>query len=343
MSSAAPHAPVLINEVVRVLAPKDGAAYVDATFGAGGYSRALLQAAECTVWAIDRDPDAKKHSETLAKEFPGRITLLEGRFGDMEALLAAVDVGHIDGVAIDLGVSSMQLDDPARGFSFRFSGPLDMRMEQSGPSAADVVNNMAEQELADIIYQYGEERASRRIAKAIVERRETSPITRTEELAALVRSNVRGGGKNKIDPATRTFQALRIYVNDELGEVERGLRAAEAVLSPGGRLAVVSFHSLEDRLVKRFMRTRSGVKPRGSRHMPEATDDPGAAEMTFHVSDKRGISASEGEIKNNPRSRSARLRWAERTDARGEVFANDGSGGHWPTAEIGQKAGGGQS
>ncbi len=351
MSQTAPHAPVLINEVVRVLAPKDGAAYVDATFGAGGYSRALLQAAECTIWAIDRDPEARKHSEALARDFPGRVTLLQGRFGDMETLLADVGVERVGGVAIDLGVSSMQLDDPARGFSFRFSGPLDMRMDQDGPTAADVVNTMAEKELADIIYQYGEERASRRIAKAIVELRDKTPITRTEELAGLVRSIVRGGkagGKDKIDPATRTFQALRIHVNDELGEVDRGLRAAEAVLAPGGRLAVVSFHSLEDRLVKQFLRKRSGAQVRGSRHLPEATDE-NVVPLTFHVTDKRGIKASNEEIKNNPRSRSARLRWAERTGAAIEASVTLGGNGKWggagkwATAEIGQKAGGGQS
>jgi len=323
MNGAAPHAPVLINEVVRALAPRDGAAYVDATFGAGGYSRALLQAAECTIWAIDRDPEAKKHSEALARDFPGRVTLLQGRFGDMQSLLADVGVERIDGVAIDLGVSSMQLDDPERGFSFRFAGPLDMRMEQDGPTAADVVNTMAERELADIIYQYGEERASRKIARAIVALREKSPITRTEELAELVRSIVRGG-KDKIDPATRTFQALRIYVNDELGEVDRGLRAAEALLVPGGRLAVVSFHSLEDRLVKRFLRDRSGATARGSRHLPDqvGSDDK---RPTFVLSDKRGISASDREIKVNPRSRSARLRWAERTDAEVSAHLSDSS------------------
>lgn len=333
MSQTAPHAPVLVEEVVRVLAPKDGAAYVDATFGAGGYSRALLQAAECTIWAIDRDPEAKKHSEALARDFPGRVALLQGRFGDMKSLLSNVGVERIGGVAIDLGVSSMQLDDPARGFSFRFSGPLDMRMEQDGPTAADVVNTMAEKELADVIYQYGEERASRKIARAIVELREKTPITRTEELAGLVRSIVRGG-KDKIDPATRTFQALRIHVNDELGEIDRGLRAAEAVLAPGGRLAVVSFHSLEDRLVKRFLRARGGMQARGSRHLPEATNE-NIAPPTFHVTDKRGINASNEEIMNNPRSRSARLRWAERTGA--------AVGASVTLDENGQKAGRGRS
>jgi len=237
MTAASPHYPVLMNEVVHALAPKDGGCYVDATFGAGGYTRALLEVAACTVWAIDRDPNVRKHCDALEQDFPGRVTLLQGCFGDMEELLVGVGVDNIDGIAIDLGVSSMQLDEPARGFSFRTDGPLDMRMAQHGMSAADVVNTMAESELADIIYQYGEERASRKIARAIVELRDEKPFERTSDLANLVRRIVRKS-KDGIDPATRTFQALRIHVNDELGEVERGLRAAEALLSPGGRLAV---------------------------------------------------------------------------------------------------------
>jgi 16S rRNA (cytosine1402-N4)-methyltransferase len=313
MTTPAPHYPVLMNEVVHALAPKDGGCYVDATFGAGGYTQALLQAAECTVWAIDRDPDVRQHSDVLEQSFPGRITLLQGCFGDMEPLLEDVGVSNIDGVAIDLGVSSMQLDEPTRGFSFRNDGPLDMRMAQSGMSAADVVNTMAEQELADIIYQYGGERASRKIARAIVELREEKPFERTSELANLVRRIVRKS-KDGIDPATRTFQALRIHVNDELGEVERGLRAAEALLSPGGRLAVVTFHSLEDRLVKRFFRDRSGDRPRGSRHMPADLSQVDR-QPSFSVTKRSGVKANDTEIRQNPRSRSARLRWAERTAA----------------------------
>lgn len=312
-ATPAPHYPVLMNEAIHALAPKDGGCYVDATFGAGGYTQALLQAAECTVWAVDRDPDARQHCDALARDFPGRVTLLQGRFGDMEELLADVGVGSIDGVAIDLGVSSMQLDEPGRGFSFRRDGPLDMRMEQSGMSAADVVNTMAEKELADIIYQYGEERASRKIASAIVELREETPFSRTSELANLIRSIVRKS-KDGIDPATRTFQALRIHVNDELGEVERGLRAAESLLSPGGRLAVVTFHSLEDRLVKRFFRDRGGDQPRGSRHLPVDASRLERA-PSFTVVKRSGVTASNTEIRENPRSRSARLRWAERTAA----------------------------
>ncbi len=312
-SHAAPHKPVLMHEVIEALQPRDGAIYVDGTFGAGGYTRALLEAAECTVWAIDRDPDARQYSDALAQEFPGRVTLLRGCFGDMQALLRDVGVSAVDGVAIDLGVSSMQLDDPARGFSFRADGPLDMRMGQDGMSAADVVNTMDEAELADVIYQYGEERASRKVARVIAEQREVEPITRTNELAELVRSVVRKS-KDGIDQATRTFQALRIHVNDELGEVERGLRAAEAVLAPGGRLAVVSFHSLEDRLIKLFLRDRSGGQPKGSRHMPFNGAVPENA-PTFRLIKRSGIAAGDKEIRENPRSRSARLRWAERTQA----------------------------
>ncbi len=312
-SDRVPHYSVMVNEVIHVLAPRDGGCYLDATFGAGGYSRALLQAAECTVWAIDRDPVAKKYGALLSHEFPNRITLLSGQFSEMVDLLAAVGVSAVDGIAIDLGVSSMQLDDPARGFSFRHDGPLDMRMGQAGVTAADVVNTMAEKELADIIYTYGEERASRKIAKAIVDLRQRTPITRTQELAELVRSIVRKS-KDGIDPATRTFQALRIHVNDELGEVERGLRAAEAVLAPGGRLAVVTFHSLEDRLLKRFLRERSGNLPGGSRHLPFA-DDMKTARPTFDIHKKSGLAPGDEEIRENPRSRSARMRWAERTAA----------------------------
>ena len=313
MTAASPHYPVLMNEVVHALAPKDGGCYVDATFGDGGYTRSLLEVAACTVCAIDRDPNVRKHCDALEQDFPGRVTLLQGCFGDMEELLVGVGVDNIDGIAIDLGVSYMQLDEPARGFSFRTDGPLDMRMAQHGMSAADVVNTMAESELADIIYQYGEERASRKIARAIVELRDEKPFERTSDLANLVRRIVRKS-KDGIDPATRTFQALRIHVNDELGEVERGLRAAEALLSPGGRLAVVTFHSLEDRLVKRFFRERCGDQPRGSRHMPMDLSQP-EDQPSFRVTKRSGVTASKSEIRENPRSRSARLRWAERTAA----------------------------
>lgn len=305
------HIPVLLDDVVDVLAPRDGAVYVDATFGAGGYSRALLEAADCTVWGIDRDPDAANAGNEMAAGYGNRLTVLNGRFGDMRELLMGVGVTQVDGIALDLGVSSMQIDDPARGFSFRFDGPLDMRMEKDGMSAADAVNKLAEKELADIIYRYGEERASRKIARAIVELREQSPITRTGQLAELVRRVVRRS-KDGIDPATRTFQALRIYVNEELAELDRGLAAAAALLREGGRLAAVSFHSLEDRRLKTFFQERSGAGPQPSRHMPVKGGD---AESIFEVLERRGRTPSDAEINRNPRARSARLRWGVRTAA----------------------------
>ncbi|PIW25849.1 MAG: 16S rRNA (cytosine(1402)-N(4))-methyltransferase [Rhodospirillales bacterium CG15_BIG_FIL_POST_REV_8_21_14_020_66_15] len=315
MADQSRHSPVMLAEVLEALAPRDGGIYVDATFGAGGYTRALLEAADCTVWGIDRDPLAQSIGADMGRAYAGRLTVLAGRFGDMKELLAAVGVERVDGVALDLGVSSMQLDDPARGFSFRADGPLDMRMgtgDEGGMSAADVVNSMAERELADLIYKYGEERASRRVARAIVELRAKAPITRTEELADLVRRVVKKS-KDGIDPATRTFQALRIFVNDELGELARGLAGAEALLAPGGRLAVVSFHSLEDRAVKEFLRERSGAGPRPSRHLP---DLPGAARQpTFTLISRGAEKPDAAETRTNPRARSARLRWAVRTDA----------------------------
>ena len=307
---AAAHVPVMLNEVVAALAPRDGATYVDATFGAGGYSKALLEAANCTVWGIDCDPLAVEFETRLAERYPGRLTVLTGRYGDMAELLAGVDVSQIDGMALDLGVSSMQLDDPARGFSFRVDGPLDMRMGEGGRTAADVVNEMAERELADIIYRYGEERASRRIAKAIVELRRQTSITRTGQLAELIRSVV-SRSKGGIDPATRTFQALRIYVNAELDELEKGLRAAELLLAPGGRLAVVSFHSLEDRTVKEFLRARAGAQTLTSRHLPAL--ETANAKSTFRLLGRGVVKPGNAETSNNQRARSARLRAAERT------------------------------
>ena len=319
-----PHKPVLLAEVLEALAPRDGAIYVDGTFGAGGYSRAILEAADCTVWGIDRDRQAVRQGRRMAEHYPGRLHILEGRFGEMETLLAGRVAQPVDGIALDLGVSSMQLDEPERGFSFRFDGPLDMRMEgpedgearDQRPSAAEVVNSLPETELADIIYRFGEERRSRQVAKAIVEARRDKAITRTGELADLVRGAVkpgpRHGGAKAIDPATRTFQALRIYVNDELGELERGLEAAEALLAPGGRLAVVSFHSLEDRQVKHFLRARSGEAAGGSRHLPPARQDPDQ-QPTFRLLFRGSKRAGEAECRDNPRARSAHLRAAERS------------------------------
>ncbi len=307
------HVPVLLNEVLEALAPRDGAIYVDATFGAGGYSRAILEAADCAVWGLDRDPEAIAEGRPLAEGYAGRLTLVEGRFSEMDDLVTA---RPIDGVALDLGVSSMQLDRPERGFSFRADGPLDMRMGGSGPSAADLVNGCPEAELADIIYRYGEERRSRRIARAIVEARRSERIERTLQLAEIVRAAVKPQAKPRgetIHPATRTFQALRIAVNDELAEIDAGLAAAERLLAPGGRLAVVAFHSLEDRKVKSFLRTRSGALPRTSRHLPATTQVDRAP--TFELLLKGARKPTATEISVNPRARSARLRAARRTSA----------------------------
>ena len=307
--SEAPHKPVMLAEMLTALAPRDGASYVDGTFGAGGYSSAILKAAECSVWAIDRDADVVALGREMERANPGRFTLLCGRFGDMLPLLRHRGVERVDGVVLDLGVSSMQLDRPERGFSFRAEGPLDMRMSQSGTSAADVVNGLEERALAEIIRDLGEERFARRVARAIVAAREAGPITRTEQLAEIVRRAV-PRAKDGIDPATRTFMALRLHVNDELGEIDRGLAAAERLLVPGGRLVVVSFHSLEDRVVKRFMHTRSRGTHGVSRHAPE----PGDRRLpTFTLAHRRPLVPGEAEIRFNPRARSARLRAAERT------------------------------
>jgi 16S rRNA (cytosine1402-N4)-methyltransferase len=306
------HTPVMAHQMVEALAPHDGGAYLDGTFGAGGYSEALLGAALCNVWSIDRDPGVAATGADLERRHGGRFKILAGCYGDMLPLLAGLDVARVDGVALDLGLSSMQIDDAERGFSFRFDGPLDMRMESQGRTAADIVNNLGEEDLAHIIYRFGEERASRRIARAIVEARVRAPISRTGELADLVRRVVpRSPGG--IDPATRTFQALRIFINDELGELERGLRAAETLLSPGGRLCVVSFHSLEDRRVKEFLRRRSGTGPRPSRHQLEGTEiEP---PPSFRLLRRGAVRPSAREVAENPRARSARLRAAERTQA----------------------------
>lgn len=307
-----PHFSVMLNEVLRVLAPRDGGVYVDGTFGWGGYTSAILEAADCTVWAIDRDPTVCARADELSAKYAGRFSLLKGCYGDMQSLLAANDVTQVDGVALDIGVSSMQIDDAERGFSFRSDGPLDMRMSNSGESAADVVNEYGQDDLANIIYKYGEERVSRRIAGAIVRARAETEITRTSQLASIIHSVMPRPKKGQIDSATRTFQALRIHVNDELGEIARGLDAAEALLAPGGRLAVVSFHSLEDRIVKEFLHQRSGAKGRGSRHLPEVHGGP---ENSFTLLKRGAIKPTDEEVEINARSRSARLRAAERTAA----------------------------
>ena len=306
--TAAPHIPVLRDAVLASLMPKAGGLYVDGTFGAGGYSEALLGAADCKVWGIDRDPDALAFGVALTARFPGRLTMIEGNFGDMDRLLGDHGVQAVDGVALDLGVSSMQLDRAERGFSFRADGPLDMRMSHKGESAADLINRLDEADLADLIYDLGEERFARRIAGAIVRAR---PIARTSELAQVIRRVMPPKGDG-IDPATRTFQALRIAVNDELGELARGLSAAERLLAPGGRLAVVTFHSLEDRPVKTFLQRRAGKTPAGSRHLPASA--PSRA-PSFRLLSNKPLVADKEEIRINPRARSAKLRAAERTAA----------------------------
>ncbi|MGQ9365401.1 16S rRNA (cytosine(1402)-N(4))-methyltransferase RsmH [Azospirillum sp. ST 5-10] len=311
-TSAAPHVPVLLAEVVAALAPRAGGVYVDGTFGAGGYSRALLATADCRVWGIDRDPAAIARARALEPSLAGRLTVVEGCFGDMDALLSAHGVAAVDGVALDLGVSSPQLDEAERGFSFRLDGPLDMRMGRHGPTAADVVNTASEQELADIVHRYGEERLARRVARAIVAARAVAPIQRTGQLADIVRAVV-PKGRDGIDPATRTFQGLRIHVNDELGEIRRGLAAAERMLRPGGRLAVVSFHSLEDRAVKTFLKERSSPPPAPSRHAPAAQAT--RYQPSFRLLHRKPVSPAAAELSSNPRARSARLRAAERTSA----------------------------
>jgi 16S rRNA (cytosine1402-N4)-methyltransferase len=302
----------MAREVVDALQPRAGGRYLDGTFGGGGYTAAILDRADCRVIAIDRDPDAIAAGRALAEHYAPRLTVIEGRFGDMAELLSAEGVHDVDGVALDLGVSSRQFDEPARGFSFRSSGPLDMRMEKRGRSAADLVNDGDEKELADIIWRYGEERKSRRVARAIVERRRDKPIETTAELAEIVRRAVGPAARDESDPATRTFQALRIAVNDELGELERGLAAAEQVLAPGGRLAVVSFHSLEDRAVKEFVRARAGRVPAPSRHLPAEAAQPAA---TLRDLTRRPIAPSDAEVAANPRARSAHLRVAEKIAA----------------------------
>lgn len=307
----APHAPVMLQEVLTALEPAEGGVFVDGTLGAGGYSRAILKAAHCKVFGIDRDPDTRAFAEQLEREFPGRFAYLVGNFADMCALLASRGVTLVDGIVLDIGVSSMQLDRTERGFSFSKDGPLDMRMGREGASAADLVNSAGEDELADILYHYGEERASRRIAKAIVHARAEKPIERTAGLAEIVRAAAGRADKGK-DPATRTFQALRIHINDELGALKSALSAAERLLKPGGRLVVVTFHSLEDRLVKQFAHSRSGKTGGASRHEPLVR---GARLPTFLLPRPEKIKVSDAESAKNPRSRSATLRLAIRTDA----------------------------
>ena len=299
------HIPVLLDEVLDALAINPGEVHVDGTFGAGGYSSAMA-ARGAKVFAFDRDPDAIREGRALADA--NGITLIEGEFASMDVLLAERGVASVSGVTLDIGVSSMQLDRAERGFSFQSDGPLAMTMSQSGMSAADFLNTAAEQDIADVLYRYGEEPRSRRVARAIVDAR---PLERTAQLASVVRRALGHKPHDKKDPATRTFQAIRIHVNGELDQLERGLEAAEALLEEGGRIAVVTFHSLEDRIVKQFLRKRSGGEGSGSRHLPEKQ----AGEAPTFLKPAKAVRPGDAELARNPRARSATLRSAVRTSA----------------------------
>ena len=308
MSAPAAHVPVLLDAVCEAIAPIDGKIVVDCTFGAGGYSRAFARGGAVVI-GLDRDPEAIASGPERLGRDAERVSLVESDFAQMEDAVASVTDGTVDAVVMDLGVSSMQIDQSERGFSFMRDGPLDMRMGSDGPSAADLVNSAPEGHLADIIRTYGEDRAARRIARAIVARRVEAPIVTTLQLAEAVASAVAAPRPGQIHPATRTFQGLRIAVNDELGQLANGLHAAERLLGPGGRLVAVTFHSLEDRIVKRFLQVASGSAGRGSRHMPERPDE----RPRFHRPDK-AVVPGQTEVDANPRARSARLRAATRTD-----------------------------
>lgn len=315
---AGTHIPVMLTEMLATLSPRDGAFYLDGTFGGGGYSKAILDRAQCHVWAIDRDETAIARGAGLAAQYPDRLHLLHGRFGDMLALLTDAGVTALDGIVLDIGVSSFQIDDPARGFSFMGDGPLDMRMGRHGPdggngndlTAATLVNTLPERDLADLLFQLGEERASRRVARAIVTARAEAPILTTGRLASIIRA-VLPPDKSGHHPATRSFQALRLSVNDELGEIERGLAQAARLLNPGGRIVVVSFHSLEDRIVKRFMTEASGRVPAPSRHDPRGLTQGSAASARFRLVTPKALRPGTAEIAANPRARSARMRAIE--------------------------------
>jgi 16S rRNA (cytosine1402-N4)-methyltransferase len=322
------HRPVLLDQVLDALRLQDGGVYVDATFGGGGYSRAMLGAARCRVVGVDRDPDAAARGRILADE-RAAFTMIHAPFGDLRQRLGALGLVAVDGIVFDLGVSSYQLNESERGFSFQADGPLDMRMARSGPSAADLVNGLAERELMQLLFTHGDESQARAIARAIVEARRMAPITTTVALAALV-ARAKGGRQGPRDPATRTFQALRIAVNDEVGELERGLAAAEALLRPGGRLVVVAFHSGEDTLVKRFVNQHGGRQAQVSRHLPPV--DLVAPRWRWV---RQGVvKPMAAETAANPRARSARLRVAERLAMPGQASgqAGDEEASQWRRA-----------
>lgn len=311
------HIPVLLEEAVAALGVNEGGAdggggrWLDGTFGAGGYTRALLAHADAQVLALDRDPSAIAAGQALVKRSGGRLRLVRSDFSQLDAVAEAEGFAPLDGVVLDIGVSSMQIDEADRGFSFRFDGPLDMRMSGEGMSAADLVNEAEEARLADIFYYYGEERAARRLAKAIAHDRASAPFTSTRQLAEMI-ARVHPSRPRDIHPATRVFQALRIAVNDELGELARALAAAERALRPGGKLAVVTFHSLEDRIVKQFLAERAGRGASMSRHLP---GEPARLPATFDIKSKQPVAPGEREMRDNPRARSAKLRFATRTAA----------------------------
>ncbi|MEO1039704.1 MAG: 16S rRNA (cytosine(1402)-N(4))-methyltransferase RsmH [Pseudomonadota bacterium] len=309
MTDRASHQPVLLDEVLHWLEPREGGLYVDGTFGAGGYSRAVLGIHGTRVLGIDRDPTALAAAGLVKRAHPGRFAFAEGPFSVMEEIVEQAEGSGVDGVMLDLGVSSMQLDQAERGFSFQNSGPLDMRMSRSGPSAADAVNGLDEVELAAVFRVYGDERKAGRAAHAVVRERSEAPIETTDRLAAIIARAV-GGKTGRTHPATRVFQALRILVNDELGELARGLVAAERILKPAGRLVVVTFHSLEDRMVKMFLRERAGLTPGGSRHVPEIKDERAPS---FSLLTRKAVAPGEAELEANPRARSAKLRAGART------------------------------
>ena len=312
-SSRFGHVPVLGHEAVQAMAPVDGGAYVDATMGGGGYTRMILGEAGVDVYAFDRDPVAIERAAAWSGAYAGRLTLLPHDFGQMQSVLMQIGVKEVDGVVFDLGVSSVQLDEGDRGFSFRHDGPLNMRMDGAAEfDAQALLAQASEKDLADIIYIYGEEKKSRAIARAIVEARKTQELVSTGQLARLIEATIGKRAHEKIHPATRTFQAIRIFVNDELGQLVKGLLAAEKILRTAGRLAVVTFHSLEDRIVKRFLAQRSGQGQGGSRHMPMLAQSYG---NTFSLLQTKAIVPSQEEIDQNPRARSARLRVGVRANS----------------------------